>query len=131
MQTSLFDPVTLGNMPPESTPLENRIFHVLQDHRGKDTAISMDALANLCTVSTREIQEAVHHMIVAYRVPIGSTSSAARPGYYLVIDREEADQVYRSLKGRALSILKRASVIRGISNADLVREIATEIELDV
>lgn len=131
MQQSLFDIAPTDSLPVEATPLDQRIYGLLQQHHGRRAAISMDSLANLCQVSTREIQDAIANMVIAYRIPIGSTSSADRSGYYLIADRAEAAVVYASLKGRALAILKRASVIGKISSADLLREIQSEFDLNV
>jgi hypothetical protein len=130
MQMSLFDPIQTSDLLAEMTLLEQEVYTILKQHRGRDTAIAMESLANLCRVTTREIQEIVSRLVIVYRIPVGSSSSSARPGFYLIADRAEAQEVYESLKGRALAILKRASVIGRIRRQDLLHEIATELALD-
>jgi len=119
---------------PELTPEERSILAVLQNCRGQKLAIRVPDLADRVGMDDRTVRKVVKHLVEFHHLSIGSTPSNT-PGYYMIMTAEEAWEVFKSLRRRALSILRRASVIRKMTLPKLLGQLQFEVtknpELDL
>ena len=68
-------------------------------------------LAEAVGVTPRNLQEIVRHLINEHGEPIGSATSSPT-GYYYISDAREVEEVYQTLRHRALCILQRAAKLK-------------------
>lgn len=87
---------------------EARLLRVILPHRGKAQAIPVPEAAARAELPMRFAQDVVKGLIETHHVPIGSSSSAVLPGWYLCVEAAELESNWRALRSRALSILGRA-----------------------
>ena len=110
----------------EMTPDEKRVLRVLQAHRGRANAITGADLASRVELPWRACREVMKSLIEIHHCRIGSAPGRP-PGYFMIETAEEAQEVYRVLRGQGLSTLKRAAVIRGIGLRELVGQLSLEV----
>lgn len=100
-----------GVMPEDLTQEERLVLSLIEDHAGKENAVTGEIIAQLALVSYNRVREIVSHLVNDHGKLIGSCGK----GYYLIVDPDEVEEVYRSLRHRGLSILYRAGRIKKIS----------------
>ena len=111
---------------PDMTPAEQAVWCALQRHLGRAQAVTVEQLAATTGLSDRRVRRAVKALVEVHRIAIAS--SPHRPaGYCLPLTAEDVLETYRSLRGRALSILHRAAVLRRQSLPALLGQLALEI----
>lgn len=98
---------------------ESRLLRAIRSHQGHDQAVPVDVAAQRAGLHPRRAQDVVKDLIEKHGVPIGSSSSASKPGWYLCVDEEERRHNRDALRGRALSILRRAKAFEPGSNTRL------------
>ncbi|GAB4485941.1 MAG: hypothetical protein OHK006_12960 [Thermodesulfovibrionales bacterium] len=98
-------------MPEDLTQEERLVLSLIEDHAGKENAVTGEIIAQLALVSYNRVREIVSHLVNDHGKLIGSCGK----GYYLIVDPDEVEEVYRSLRHRGLSILYRAGRIKKIS----------------
>lgn len=104
------------------------VLSVLRGRQGRDQAISVHDVAIRAGLSSRRTQEVVKELVEDHGVPIGSTSSSTRPGWYLVVSEDERQANFVSLQERALSIMKRARAFQAGSGR-LARILGAQLPL--
>jgi len=111
-----------SEMPPD----EQRVWRALQAHAGRASAITGEALAEGTGLPWRECRQVMKDLIEIHHKRIGSSPS--RPaGYYIIETPDEEEATYQTLKGQAISTLKRASVIRRVSLREIFGQLALEV----
>lgn len=108
------------------TPDEKRVWGVLQNHRGRASAITGEELARQVGLHWRLCREVMKSLIETHHCRIGSAPGRP-PGYFIIETPEEAEATYETLKGQGLSTLKRAAVIRRVSLRELFGQLQMEI----
>jgi len=111
---------------PELTPEERSILAVLDRRRGQAKAIRVPDLAEQVDMDGRTVRKVVKHLVEFHHISIGSTPSKI-PGYYMIKTADEAWEVYKSLRRRALSILRRASVIHKTTLPELLGQLRLDV----
>ena len=95
---------------------------------GRSMALSVNTIAGLTSIPARTVRDIVKGLIEKHHVRIGS-SLGNPPGYYMIENKEEADQNERTLRRLGLSILTRAAVLRRLTVQEYMREIQGELGL--
>ena len=95
----------------QMTHIETAILALIQ--RGRESAISMSALAGSVGISTRELQQIIQHLINDHGVLIAS-ATGKQHGYYYPDGEEEFRAAVDQLKHRIISLARR---IRAIDSA--------------
>lgn len=111
----------------DMTDEEKSITGILTKATGRERAVSVRAITRMTGINERRVRQIVKHLIERHHFPIGSTTTAPS-GYYMITDNDERVMVRKSLTGRALSILKRASVY---DKAGWVGAITGQLELEL
>lgn len=101
------------------------ILSLLKD-RPREKAILNSEIQTKTDIPERRIRRIVQQLIIMYRQPIGSSTSSPQ-GYYWIKNIDEADRNYRRLRSRALVILKRAAMIKGIATEDLINQLKLDL----
>jgi len=81
---------------------------------GRENARSVRFLAGMLGVSQVRLREIVRGLIEHHGICIGSRTGNP-PGYYIITEPEEIEEVYRSLRHRGIMILMRAARLKKIS----------------
>lgn len=103
---------------------EQLLWDVLQEHRGKDLAITNRELALQTGIQERVVRIALKALTEDHGKPIGSLPGL---GVFVIDSRSELDEVLNFYKGHSLSLLRRMCVLKG-SNA---RHICGQLELEL
>ena len=106
--------------------LERRILEILQDHRGKAKAITVDELQRMVVASSRKIRAVIAKLVTEHRILIASTVHPPY-GFYLITTAEEAKECLAQYWSRVEEMAKRAKIL-----ADVVKEqfgVETQLEL--
>lgn len=78
--------------------------------KGRDNAVSVPNLVLATGIfDERLLRKLVRHLIDDHGFCIGSSAASVRPGYFLAETKAERIQTAKSLRHRAMSILKRAA----------------------
>jgi len=105
------------------TTEEGLVLSKILHHKGKQNSVSRMELSLLTGLDDRTIRQAIKDLIEEHGQPIGSNYAG---GYYMIADREELKKTYETLRGHALSILKRAAKLRKISLPELLGQLTLE-----
>jgi hypothetical protein len=100
----------------ELTREELHILRLLEP--GRKAARSVRYLASMVGVPETRLRELVRHLIDDHGACIGSRTGSP-PGYYVIEDPDEIEEVYRSLRHRGISILMRAARLKKTSLAEV------------
>lgn len=106
--------------------LEHQILEILQQHQGKERAITVGELQRLVPVSTRKIRATIAKLVTERRVPIASTVHPPY-GFFLITTAEEAKGCLAQYWSRVEEVAKRAKIL-----ADVVYDqfgVETQLEL--
>ncbi|MDY6979184.1 MAG: hypothetical protein SV201_04845 [Pseudomonadota bacterium] len=119
-----------------------RLLNILQQHSGKEKAISMLDLyeqytgnrvdrdqdgkptQNVPTLS-RSMRHLIDELIEVHAIPVMSSS---RGGYWLVTDEQELAEVTHQFMSRGISSLQKAARLKKISLAEALRQMALDLE---
>jgi len=106
------------------TEEEYRVLAVLKRCRGKKQAIGKRELAKVLGMDERVVRRVIKALIEEHGIPVGSDYAR---GYFIVSAPEEVEETYETLKHHALSILKRAAVLKRISLKRLLGQLEVEL----
>lgn len=111
---------------PAGLSAEERVWEALQDHRGADSAITQELLAEICDMPLRRLQKVLKILTEENGRPI---AASCRPPYGVFIPEtpEEAEPYINQLRARGLSVYRRIKALdRAIARehvGDLFRDI--------
>ncbi|MBU2051365.1 MAG: hypothetical protein KKH61_20650 [Gammaproteobacteria bacterium] len=103
---------------PEMSPEERKVWSALQNHRGRQDAITGDDLALATGLTWRKGRDIMKTLVEVYRKRIGGVPGSP-PGYFLIESPEELEDVCRRYRGQALSLLRREAILRRMSLEEL------------
>lgn len=104
----------------ELPPRERAVWQVLQNHRGRKSAIKMPELAAKTGTNTRELQSIVARLINDFGAQIGSTSGKPA-GYFLIENDQERIAAEKNLISRITELAKRLRALNRGRWRDLIR----------
>lgn len=87
--------------------LETQLLAILQEHQGKDQAITVDELQQLIPISTRKIRAIIARLVTEYRVPVASSTQLPY-GFYLITNEAEARHCLHQYWSRVKEVSRRA-----------------------
>lgn len=90
---------------------EVAIMRVLDNHKGKGSAIPADRLANRVDVTGRRLRQIINHLILEHLVPIASRAGVGG-GYFLVETDRERHEFYWAFRHRGLTGLSKAARVQ-------------------
>jgi len=111
---------------------EQIVFDEIDNHRGRDFAISVPILTRCVqirlgeSISEVKIREIVRTLIVEHGMPIGSATNHP-PGYYIITDAKELKEAIRSLKGRIYKLSIRAKRLEDYDRRNFVGQLELEL----
>jgi hypothetical protein len=109
------------------TAEERRVYDVIRFHLGRARAIQADEIAALLDLTTRVVNAVMKSLTENHALAIGA--SLVRPmGYYLIDTADELENYCRQLHNRALSTLRRESILRRTHMLELLGQIRAELE---
>lgn len=103
---------------------EALIWEVLQEHRGKENAITHDQIAEQTCLDKRLVRDRIKALTEEHRKPIGSLSGK---GVFLITSLEERQEVLDFYRGHSLSLLRRMAILSGYNTQYLLGQL--EIDL--
>lgn len=104
------------------------ILRLIRNRSGKQSAISVDTIANITGIGGRTVRDIVKNLIEHHHIRIGS--SLGNPsGYYMIVTDEEAEENERTLRKLGVSILTRAAVLKGLKIRDYMKKVQTDLPL--
>jgi hypothetical protein len=102
-----------------------RVSHLIEQHRGRTSAISMHRIAEVTGLQTRLIQAIVKFLVEERHMPIGTAMS--KPfGYFILETDDERRRVRDHFVRRAVSNLEHA---RAYDSDSIVAPILGQLEL--
>lgn len=108
----------------ELTQEESMILTLLEDHRGRENAITGSIIARCAGIPYDRVREIISHLVTTHNYLLGSYSR----GYYMIVDSQEVDETCRSLRHRAISILYRAARIKKQSVEEIFHQARIEFK---
>jgi hypothetical protein len=109
------------------TSEERKVYDVVRFHLGRPRAIQADEIAAMADLTTRVVNSVVKSLTEKHALAIGA--SVAKPyGYYLLDTADELENYCRQLHGRALSQLRRESILRRVHMLELIGQVRMELE---
>lgn len=105
---------------------EQMVWFLLRRCRGRDHAIPVPELAAKTGILEVSVRAIVKGLIEEHHKLIGSATSPPA-GFFVIETREELRAVCDSLKGRALSILYRMSVLKRCGIRRLLKDLELEL----
>jgi len=114
--------------PEERFPLDNdevRVLGIVQTHRGKNAAIKGEEIARILGLDVRYVRDIIKRLVEDHHYRIGALPDC---GYFMIQTAREAIEVCENLKHRAMSILKRMSVLKKVHLKELLGQLSLEIE---
>lgn len=109
------------------SPVEQDLWAILRTRRGRARAVSAAKLAHWTGLPERQVRKLLKEMIESHHLPIASAPTPPA-GFFVPTTELEVDEVCRSLRGRALSILRRMACLRRISLPELCEQLALDLE---
>jgi len=109
------------------SPMEEDLWAILRTRRGRARAVSAAKLAHWTGLTERQVRAVLKAMIETHHLPIASTPQHPA-GFFIPTTEAEVEEACRSLRGRALSILRRMACLRRISLPQLWQQLALEFE---
>ena len=112
--------------------LESAILRILETHRGRENALSRDALFDcvnadcpLFPFSDRTIRKTIKHLITQHGAAIGS----CHWGYFMAETSDEIEEVCRYYDSYGLSSLFVSSKLRKIEMRDYLGQLSMRFEM--
>lgn len=90
------------------SPTQALLLRIIANHSGAEHAIPVPEVARQADLPMRIAQEMVKDLVEVHGIPIGSSFSSTRPGWYICANEDERAMNRASLRYRALSILRRS-----------------------
>jgi hypothetical protein len=115
-------------------PLETTVLRLLEDHRGKDGAVSrldlvkrVNAIYPFSPIGERRVRQTIKHLREQHGAWIGSRGR----GYFMAQTNDEVQSIYGYYRGRALSELVSAAKILKKSLPELLGQLSFEFRNQV
>lgn len=90
--------------------LEELIVKVLQEHQGKEQAITVAELQQMTLASTRKIRAVIAKLVTERRMPVASTVHPPY-GFYLITSEDEARECLQQYWSRVKEVSRRARIL--------------------
>jgi hypothetical protein len=117
----------IGFSESKLAPEERRVYDVVKFHLGRARAIKADELAALLDMTTRAVGDIMKSLSETHCLAIAA--AVTKPyGYYLVDTAAELENYCGQLHSRALSQLRRESILRRVPMPELLGQLRSEIE---
>ena len=104
---------------PAMSPEERQVWEALQQHRGRDRAVTKEAICEATGLEERAFRAAKKALVEIYGKRIGSAPTRP-PGYFLVESAPELDDVCNRYHGQALSLLRTEAALRRVALWELL-----------
>lgn len=88
--------------------VEVTILRILNNHKGRDQAISAPMLAANVGIKKRKLRAIINHLEIEHLIPIASAAGEGG-GYYLISSEKEGREFYETFKRRGLTGITRAA----------------------
>lgn len=85
-----------------------RVLRIVEQHRGRGNAIPLPEVSRRTGIPMRQLQTVVKAMVEELCIPIGTSSSSSKPGWYLCETREDLDYNREHFTKRGASMMDRA-----------------------
>ena len=99
---------------PDLSPEERKVWEVLQQHSGRDSAVTKETICLATGLDERVFREAKKTLVEVYEYQIGSAPTRP-PGYFLITSAKELDDVCNRYHDQALSLLRTEAALRRIA----------------
>ena len=109
--------------------LEHRILEILQEHQGKDKAITVAELQRIVMASTRKIRAVIATLVTAHRAPIASTVHPPY-GFYLITSEAEARECLQQYWSRVREVSRRARILNEVVKERFGIDVQQEFHFD-
>jgi DNA-binding Lrp family transcriptional regulator len=77
--------------------------------------VSRKYIAEKTRLSQRAVRERIHDLIVKHQKAIAFSTKLNDSGYYLILDKNQQEKMYKTLKSYARQMIKRARAIKNMS----------------
>ncbi|MBW2309422.1 MAG: hypothetical protein JRG73_21095 [Deltaproteobacteria bacterium] len=126
------DTVRPGEPPCEELALDWLEEELSRWHRGREQAVTIEALANTLRWSRRTVHDLISKLVLERRMPVGTTSGGKgrKPGVFWIVDEADRRAALGNLLPRALRILKRYHVLSGVSADQLAGQVRMELDAE-
>lgn len=104
---------------------ETLIWEALQEHRGKENAITHEKLAEQVCLDKRLERDRVKALTEEHRKPIGTLPGI---GVFLITNMEERQEVLDFYRGHALSLLRRMAILSGYNTQFLLGQLEIDLQ---
>lgn len=101
---------------------EAAVLRAIIPQRGKARAVQVGEISKRAGVPSRRAQDLVKALIEVHHVPIGTSRSAKRPGWYLCATVGELRAMHEVFHGQALKLLARSRAFNPAGNPFLAAE---------
>lgn len=97
------------------------VLRALLPHRGALQAVPVPEVASRVELAERRCQDVVKSLIEDFGIPIGTSRSSQRPGWYLCETPAELEYNHRALAEQGRSILRRAAAFNAKNHQRLAQ----------
>ncbi len=94
--------------------------------RDSGNPVSYKDIAVALNVNDRKIRQAVEDLVMIFRLPIGSSYSSRRPGYFWLKTREEARKASGTLIRHGVKIIRRGQILGKLSEEEVQGQLRIE-----
>lgn len=106
-------------------PEEALVWEVLQEHRGKENAITNHDLAEQTCLPEREVRNLLKALTEDHRKSIGSLPGL---GVFIITNQEERREVLEFYRGHSLSLLRRMAILSGYNTAYILGQMELDLK---
>lgn len=105
---------------------EKTILGILNNHKGRECAISGKRLAELAGVRERGLRNIINHLIFGHGIRIVSSSKRKESGYYFPRTKRERQEFFRVFRQRGITSLTKAAQVEETSLLEISIKIVLE-----
>ncbi|BFU90127.1 MAG: hypothetical protein NTAFB01_13140 [Nitrospira sp.] len=109
------------------SPEEVAVWAVLNRHRGRLSAIGLDALALASDVPERAVQHVIAHLIERHGCAIGSACTKPM-GYFVIQTEAELSASVSQLLHRLMALARRIAALKKSSTPIVLQQAALDLE---
>ncbi|MBM3253887.1 MAG: hypothetical protein FJZ16_06530 [Candidatus Omnitrophica bacterium] len=108
---------------------EVKILHLLLNHRGSKSAITVKRIKSKTGIPERTIRQAISNLVTLYYCPIAS--SVHHPyGFYFITDEKEGELCLGQYWSRISKLLKRIKSLKKAIENEFGKEIQLELNFN-
>ena len=104
---------------------EALIWEGLQEHRGKENAITHHKIAEQVGLNERLVRDRIKALTEEHRKPIGSLSGR---GVFIITSLEERQEVLDFYRHHSLSLLRRMAILSGYNTGFLLGQLEIDLQ---